>query len=337
MDLLYAASANILQPAILFFVLGIFCGAARIDLALPAGFSRILALYLMAAIGLKGGSALALQGMDASLVLALAAGAVLSAGLPFVAYGFLRRLSAINTVNAAAIAAHYGSVSVVTFAAGVEMLDRAGMPYEGYMPAVLAIMETPAIVSGLFIAHRFGKKGPESPANRPGRKDPHAQDHLRREVFLNASVVMLIGAFVIGYLSGGDGMEQVGPLFGAPFKGVLCLYLLDTGITVAQRLAEAEGTVNRRLIAFGVLMPLIGAGFGAAVASLIGLSVGGAALMIVLAASASYIAVPAAMKIALPQSNPALYMVLSLGITFPFNIVLGLPLYFALARLVGAP
>lgn len=329
MELLHAASQNILQPAILFFVIGLFSGAFRVDIGFPAAFGRLLALYLMMAIGFKGGAALSEQGVDLGILFALGAGVVLSAALPFVAFALLRRLTRINTVNAAAIAAHYGSVSVVTFAAAIEVAESAGLPYEGYLPAVLAVMETPAILSGLYIAYRLGKGG-----RRAHAAGGAVRSELLREVLLNASVVLLVGAFFVGFLSGARGLADVGPVFVDPFKGVLCLYLLDVGMTVAKRLAESEG-LDRRLVLFGLYMPLVSAVFGLGVSAALGLSEGGTALMTVLAASASYIAVPAAMRIALPESNPALYTLLSLGVTFPFNIVLGIPLYFALAKMAA--
>lgn len=319
MDLLDAALANLLSPPILSFVLGVGAGAARSDLDIPDPIAKAMAIYLIFSIGLKGGVAVAEGGELAALLPALLAGAVLSLALPLLAFALLRASSSLSGLDAAATAAHYGSVSVVTFVAATQFLQLAGLPSEGFMPAVVAVMETPAIVTGLMLARRFDG----------GAVGGHGG--LWREALVNGSVVVLVGAFLIGLVTGADGLERVGAFFVAPFQGVLCLFLLEMGLVVARRLRGSRG-LSPALIAFGLYMPPISALFGLASGWVIGLSTGGTAILATLAASASYIAVPAAMRLALPRAGPAVSLTLSLAITFPFNVIVGIPLYVQAAR-----
>lgn len=314
------AAQNFLSPVILFFVLGLAAALARSDLAFPEAIAKGMSLYLLFAIGFKGGASVATHGVDAGLVLAILAGIVLSLGIPFIAFALLRRMARqVSVIDAAAVAGHYGSISIVTFVTLSALLTAQGIEAEGYMIAVAAAMEAPAIVSALWLASR-GKGGAQIGGD------------LWREILLNGSIVLLLGAFAIGWLSGERGMEEVGPFIVAPFKGVLCLFLLDMGLVAGRGLRGGRGVVSGGIVGFGLLMPLIGASLGALAALALGMSTGGMAAMMTLAASASYIAVPAAMRVALPRANPALYLTLALGITFPFNVMLGLPLYVALAR-----
>ena len=230
------------------------------------------------------------------------------------------------------MSAHYGSISVVTFVAGGEFLSLLNQSYAGFMIAVMAIMETPAIIAGLWLARRQGGgEVVQSAAHlRAG-----VGSHLMREIFLNGSIVLLMGAFVIGWISGSDGMTAIAPFIETPFKGVLCLFLLDMGLVAAQRWRSATG-LTASLFLFGVYMPLISASLALATSIAIGLGVAEATMLMILAASASYIAVPAAMRLALPEANPSIYLTLSLAITFPFNLSIGIPLYFtAAATLIG--
>jgi hypothetical protein len=319
------AIQNLTSPIILCFVLGVAAALARSDLAFPEAIAKGMSLYLLFAIGFKGGAAVSTHGADLSIGLAVAAGVVLSLAIPVLAFVLLRLLArGVSAIDAAAVSGHYGSISIVTFVAGGALLAQQGLAAEGYMVAVAAAMEAPAIVTALWLATRFGGAGARIDAER------------WREILLNGSIVLLLGAFAIGWATGARGMAEVAPLIDSPFRGVLCLFLLDMGLVAGRSLGQARGIVTPGVLAFGLLMPLVGGSLGLAAALALGLSAGGAATLAFLAGSASYIAVPAAMRMALPRANPALYLTLSLGITFPFNLTAGIPLWIALAsRLVG--
>lgn len=321
-EILSLAGANLLSPVVLCFVLGALAAALRSDLAMPEAVAKGLAIYLMLAIGLKGGTAMAESG-GAGAVTAILLAVAISFLLPVVGFGLLRGLAKTPVADAAAIAAHYGSVSVVTFVTAQQFLTDRGIASEPYLVAMLAAMETPAIITGLLLA-RLGGVGRDNPRSGTG-------GHLLREVLLNASVVLLIGGFVIGWVSGPAGMAKVKPLMSDLFNGLLCLFLLDMGLVAVRQLRSVR-ELRPMLIAFAVAMPLISAATGLAAGLLLGLSAGGTALFATLCASASYIAVPAAMRLALPEARPSIYVTLSLGITFPFNVVFGIPLYYALAE-----
>jgi hypothetical protein len=314
--------AALLPPPVLFFALGFAAGAARSDLAVPDALARALSLYLMVAIGLKGGAALAMPGASEGLWQALLGGVLLSLLLPLPAFLALRAATGLDRETAAAVAGHYGSVSVVTYAAAAGTLQTAGVAHEGFMPAVLAAMETPAILTALLIA-RSGR-GAGAPA-------PASSQRLLREVFLNGSVVLLLGSFAIGWLGGPAGKAQLAVFTEGLFPGALCLFLLEMGLVAIRQLRAAGRGLQPPVVAFGLLMPLAGAAAGLATGMLAGLSPGGVGLMAVLGGSASYIAVPAAMRLALPQADAGVYVTLSLAVTFPFNILLGIPLYLRLA------
>jgi hypothetical protein len=317
---------DLIPIPVLFFALGFAAALARSDLAVPDALSKALSLYLMLAIGVKGGIAIAAPGGADGLLPALLAGIALSFLLPIPAYAALRGVTRLDRPTAAAVAGHYGSVSVVTFAAGMAAVQASGLRGEAFLPAVLAAMETPAILTALLLAQRGGA------ARRP--KD---RAKLLREVLLNGSVVLLLGSFLIGWIGGARAAASLSPFVEGLFQGVLCLFLLDMGLLAARQLRAAPRALDARLVAFGLLMPLFGAAWGLGAGMLAGLSPGGIALMAVLSGSASYIAVPAAMRLALPEADPGVYVTLSLAVTFPFNVVLGIPLYIALAqRLAGA-
>lgn len=323
-DTLAIAAANLLSPMVLFFALGFAAALVRSELSVPEAVGKGLALYLMLAIGFKGGVSVAEAGASLDLLMTAAAGIVLGFVIPFIAHALLRSTTRLDDATRAAVAAHYGSISVVTFVAATEVIKSQGIFYDGYMVAVMALMETPAIIAGLLLARG-------TIAERDAMLGEGAgTGGLMREVFLNGSVVLLLGAFVIGIATGTRGMEAIGPFVDAPFKGVLCLFLLDMGLLAARRLRAASG-LTPALAAFGIYMPLIGGAMGLAAGALLGLSAGSVALLAVLAASASYIAVPAAMRMALPEANAAIYLTLSMAITFPFNLVAGIPLYIAAA------
>ena len=313
-----ALASNLLAPAILFFILGLIAAVARSDLSIPEGAAKIMSIYLLLAIGFKGGVAVASTGIDAQLVGTLLAGILLSFALPFVAFGLLRLMTRLDTLNAAAVAGHYGSISIVTFVTAVSLLEARGISSEGYLVAVAAVMEVPAIMSAIWIAAR---KGGVSVVDCS----------LFRHILGNGSIVLLIGSFAIGALTGESGMNDLHPFIVVPFTGVLALFLLDMGLSAGRSLLEHRKDISGGLIAFGCLMPVIGSLFGLAAARLVGLSTGGSFLLMVLSASASYIAVPAAMRLALPQAKSGIYLTLALGVTFPFNLTLGMPLYFLMA------
>ena len=316
------AMTNLVSPIILSFVLGLLAALARSDLSFPEAIAKGLSLYLLFAIGFKGGASVAAHGADLQLASALVAGAVLSLLLPFVAFALLRATTRVSVVDAAAIAGHYGSISIVTFVAASSLLAALGIAAEGYMVAVAAAMEAPAILSALWLATR-----------RSGGADRMGGD-LWREILLNGSVILLLGAFAIGLITGERGMATISGFFVVPFNGVLCLFLLDMGLVAGRGLRGGRGLLSPGLLAFGLMMPLIGGACGLATGLLLGLSTGGVVLLMVLGASASYIAVPAAMRVALPEANPALSLTLSLGVTFTFNLTLGIPLYLMVATAV---
>ena len=320
-DILALAATNLVTPMILCFALGLAAALARSDLSVPEAAAKTMSLYLLFAIGFKGGVAVSGHGLDAGLGLALVAGVVLSAALPLVAFGLLRVLTRLSVTDRAAVAAHYGSISIVTFVTATSVLKDQGIAAEGYMVAVAAAMEAPAIVSALWLIARSGG-GARIDAG------------LWREILLNGSIVLLVGSFVIGALTGADGKERIDAFITAPFQGVLCLFLLDMGLVAGRGLRGMRGILGAGALVFGVVMPMVGAAAGLGTGMALGLSQGGIALMMTLCASASYIAVPAAMRVALPEANPSVYLTLSLGVTFPFNLILGIPAYVAVARAV---
>lgn len=325
MEFLNAITENLLTPPILFFALGVAAGMLKSDLNIPESISRYLSLYLMMAIGFKGGVAIAETGdLNREVLRTIFAGLVIGFSQPFLGYGLLRLTSKIDSPTAAAIAAHYGSISMVTFATAAAFLDANEIIYAGYIVAILALMEAPAILSGLFIAHRAA---------------PQTQGHvskqrkLAREIFTNGAILLLFGSFLIGWITGQPGMDKVKGFLSEPFQGILCLFLLDMGLLVAKNLYQIRA-LTWSLILFGLYMPLIGASIGLGVSYIIGLDIGTGLLFTVLCASASYIAVPAAMRLALPEAKAAIYLPMSMAITFPFNVAIGIPFYYALAKIV---
>lgn len=312
---------NLMVPTIMFFALGLVASVVRSDLSIPEGAAKFMSLYLLLSIGFKGGHSLAQHGLQFDLLLALGVGITLSFMIPLIAFALLRTMTRLDVLNAAAVAGHYGSISIVTFVAAASLLELTGIASDGYMVAVAAAMEVPAILSALWIARRYGQG-----------TDGHLS---MRELFANGSVVLLVGAFVIGAATQDKGMEMIAPFVVTPFTGILCLFLLDMGLNAGHSLLRNKHMLSYGLFAFGVLMPTISAVLAWGLGSAIGLQTGSLFLLMVLAASASYIAVPAAMKIALPKAESGIYLTLSLGVTFPFNITVGLPLYLWLAGLGG--
>jgi uncharacterized protein len=310
------------SPVILFFVLGFIAALVKSDLSIPEAFAKAMSIYLMAAIGLKGGVEVASSGLTPDLIAAALAGLALSFLLPLIAFALLRKFGGLSQIDAGAVAAHYGSVSVVTFVTAKELLTEQGMTPAGYMVAVLALMETPAIISGLMLAKRGASKD---------NADSATPWH---EVLTNASVMLLIGSFIIGLAAGKDGFEPVKPLFDTGFRGVLCLFLLDMGLVAARRLVQSR-KITIKLVCLAILLPVINGTIGTVAGTVIGLDPASAAALGILAASASYIAVPAAMRLALPEADPGIYLSMSLGITFPFNIIFGISIFAAFAQAIG--
>jgi hypothetical protein len=333
MEALALAASTLGSPMVLFFALGLGAALARSDLTIPEAAAKTISLYLMLAIGFKGGAELAAHGLDAVVVRTLIAGVGLSFAIPALAFFCLRMTSRLPAVEVAAIAAHYGSISIVTFVAGTQMVEAATGASEGFMVAVAAAMETPAILTALLLASHFRKRAAEATAD--AAPDPHAKGELAREVLLNPSVVVLLGSMAIGAATGAKGLEMVSPFIVDPFRGVLCLFLLDMGLVAGRGLRAGWRALSLPVVAFGLYMPVLSAGIAALLVPFLELGVAGAALFLTLAASASYIAVPAAMRIALPEARPSVYVTLSLGVTFPFNLTLGLPLYLWLAERIA--
>ncbi len=324
MSILELLQINLLSPMVLAFVLGIIATLVRSDLKIPDELYATLSIYLLLAIGLKGGVALSETSLADFWAPALA---TIALGLitPVIAYVAARRLGKLSIADAAALAAHYGSVSAVTFAAAQTFLDTVGIRYEGFMPALVALLEVPAIVLALLIAQMAG-------GNQGG--DWRAAV---RELMTSKSILLLVGGMVIGWLAGPRGAKEVAPLFTDLFKGALTFFLLELGMVAARRFRDLSAA-GLFLIAIGIVIPLINGFLGIWLGSLAGLSLGGSMILGTLSASASYIAAPAAVRIALPQASPGIFLTAALGITFPFNLAIGLPVYYTLATwIVGGP
>ena len=321
MDLLEAIRANLLSPAVLFFVLGLLAAIVKSDLKFPEQLYIGLTIYLLVAIGFKGGVAISEAGLQKVWLPSLAA-IVLGALIPLWTYPLLRGPGKMSVVDSAAIAAHYGSVSAVTFIAATNYLKSIHLPYESYATAFLAVMEAPAILVGVVLGKLNSKQA--------GEGSLKAVIH---ETLFGRSIFLLVGALIVGGLCGEVGMKKVEPFFVTPFQGVLALFLLEMGIVAGNRMGDLK-KVGLFLLGFGILMPLVNGAIGVLLGKFAGLELGGATLFGVLAASASYIAAPAAIRISLPEANPTLYLTSSLAITFPFNITVGIPIYLAMARAI---
>ena len=309
--------ANLLSPIILAFVLGIVASLVKSDLEFPRPLYDALSIYLLLAIGLKGGVELSVTPL-AEFAGPAVVTLVLGVLTPITAYNVLRRLGRLDRVNRAALAAHYGSVSAVTFIVAIAFGTLAGYEAEGFMPALVAILEVPAIVVALMIAYTRSKRAGSWQA-------------ALHEVTTGRSVILLVGGLLIGLAAGREGMEGVAPFFVGGFKGALTLFLLEMGLVTARRLRDLK-EVGLFLVGFGIVVPILHGALGVWAGGWAGLSVGGAAVLGAMVSSASYIAAPAAVRIALPEANPTFYLTAALGITFPFNLTLGIPLYFSLAE-----
>ncbi len=317
--------STLLTPPILFFVLGMLAAAFRTGLKIPHPIPKLLSLYLLFAIGFKGGLSLGASGPSTDLFLAVGAGIGLSAVIPVGVFAVLRRR--LDGTNAAAVAATYGSISAVTFITASAVLSELKIEQSGYMVAVMAVMESPAIVVSLILA-RMGSD-PDS-ADAAARA---SWGKLLHESFLNGPVFLLLGSMAVGVVAGESGAAMLKPFAQDMFVGALCFFLLDLGLLAAKRLREI-GRTGWACVVFAAVAPAVQGTLGLLTARLIGMSEGDALLMTLLAGSASYIAAPAALKLALPRANPGLYVTMALGITFPLNIAVGIPVWLALIRLL---
>lgn len=321
MDTWALAGANLTSPPVLAFVLGLVATAVGGDLRLPEPVYQLLTFYLLIAIGIKGGVALS-QTPPGDVVAPILATLALGVLIPLLAFMVLRYMTRLGPVDRGALAAHYGSTSVVTFTAAAVFLTSAGVTFEGYVTTLLAILELPAIIVGLMLAGRHVTRSA-------------SWGESLREVMTSRSILLLAGGLAMGVATGTAGYARVEPFFGGLFTGVLTLFLLEMGVLAAKRLRDLPNA-GVGLVVFAVAFPVVAGTLGIIAGLASGLSTGGAAMLGVLAASASYIAAPAAVRLALPEANPGYYLTASLSITFPFNLVLGIPMYLAIAQALGS-
>jgi hypothetical protein len=315
--------SNFLDPAILFFIFGAFAGAVKSNLEIPQPIARFLSLYLLMALGLKGGFALHKSGFTLEIGQALGLSIALAVIIPLLGYLVLR--VKLNNYDSAAIAATYGSVSAVTFITATQVLDQYGIGFGGYMAAAMALMESPAIILAILLANK-------ARASSSSSIQPVGMSKISHESFTDGAQLLLLGSMIVGLVSGDAGQKIMAPFSIDLFKGMLAFFLLDMGLMAAKNFGGLNGK-PRIVLLYAILAPLVHASIALGLSRLLGLALGDTVLLMVLAASASYIAVPAVLRHALPEVNPALYMGMSLGITFPFNIILGIPLYAYVAKL----
>ncbi|TAE82622.1 MAG: sodium-dependent bicarbonate transport family permease [Alphaproteobacteria bacterium] len=311
-----------------FFLLALCAGMLRSDLAVPEQITKAMSMFLMIAIGMKGGLALRQSSIDevASVWILFITAITLSFLLPFVGYTILRFISPLTRLDAAAVSAHYGSVSVVTFSYAVSYLESRGYSYAGYIVALMAMMEAPAILSGILLARESKSINPDSRARL-------FSGHVIRDAMFNSSIVLLIGAMIIAFNSDSHDLARITPYIINPFYAVLCLFLLELGLVTSRQCLQLR-RFPIGLIIFAIIMPCLSASIAIGLSVVLNLAFAEAMLFTVLAASASYIAVPAAMKLALPDANPAYYITASLAITFPFNLIFGVPMYYQVLKMV---
>ena len=306
---------NLISPVVLAFLLGIIARAVRSDLEIPSAVYQGLSIYLLFAIGLKGGVSLSETPpteLIGPVLLTLALGVL----TPLVAYAFLTKFGRLGRIDAAASAAHYGSVSAVTFVAALEAVELAGLPSDGYLPALVAVLEVPGIIVGLLLARQSKAGGIKSALH---------------EIITGKSIFLMLGGLLIGAVCGAEKIASVKPFFIDPFKGVLCLFLLELGIVAAGRMKDLK-TAGWRLILVGCILPVLHGSIATIAAGWVGMQPGGCAVFGAMVGSASYIAAPAAVRIALPQASPGIYLTLALGVTFPFNLAIGIPLFLKIAQ-----
>ena len=317
--LLEAALTNITSIPVLAFVLGLLAVAVKSDLRLPEALYQGLSIYLLLGIGIKGGVALS-EANASEVALPILGTLVLGVTIPVLAFWVVGKLTKLDAINRGALAAHYGSTSLVTFSAALIFLDSQQVQYEGFVTTLLAILEIPGIVVGLLLASRGLGRGLN-------------WGESLREILTSKSIVLLAGGLLLGFITGASGYQKVEPFFGGLFTGVLALFLLEMGIVAGRRLPDVK-KAGVGLVAFSLGFPLFAGALGVFVGEITGLSLGGSVVLGVLTASASYIAAPAAVRLALPEASPGVYLTASLGITFPFNLIFGIPIMFALGNLL---
>lgn len=326
---------SFLDPAILFFVFGLLAGCLKSNLEIPPQVSRFLSLYLLMALGLKGGFALAESGLTTEVAISLGSALALAIVVPALGYLVLRKF--LGGFDASAIAATYGSVSAVTFITAVQYLDNIGVPYGGHMAAAMALMESPAIIMAVVLANlvraQQAATGSQAvaPPSQAGAKAPVTMSKVLHESLTDGAQLLLLGAMAVGIATGAAGEAAMQPFAVDLFKGMLAFFLLDMGLLAARNIGGLKGR-SPWLFVYTVVAPVVHAGLALAMALAFGLSAGNGGLLMVLAASASYIAVPAVVRHAIPEANPSLYFGMSLGLTFPFNILVGIPVYIHTAQ-----
>jgi len=322
----------LIDPAILFFFFGLFAGLIRSNLSVPEPIAKFLSLYLLVAVGFKGGVGMAAAGFSTTMALALLAAAILACVIPAYAFLILRRR--LNAFDAAAVAATYGSVSAVTFITAAAFIERQGVPYGGHMTVALVLMESPAIIMAVLLANMVRAR--EGVAAK-GAAAPLSLKSVLHEAFTDGAHLLLLASLLIGYVTGAPGKASLDPFLTSIQKGMLLFFLLEMGLLVARKARDLKAH-GPFLTGFALVMPLVNACFATLLAKLFGLDLGDAFLLTVLAASASYIVVPAVVRYAIPEANASLYFGMSLAVTFPFNILIGIPLYFTiLSKLWGQP
>ncbi|OGA84670.1 MAG: sodium-dependent bicarbonate transport family permease [Burkholderiales bacterium RIFCSPHIGHO2_01_FULL_63_240] len=323
---------NLLDPAILFFVFGVIAGLLRSNLEVPPQIARFLSLYLLMSVGLKGGFSLAHSGLGADVLGSLGAALLLALLVPAIGYVLLRKW--LSRFDAAAVAATYGSVSATTFIAASQYLTQQQVAYGGHMAVALVLMESPAILMAMGLAAWARRQEANAPGAQAGSASAASSPwHVVREAFTDGANLLLLGSLLIGWVTGDQGKLMMEPFSGALFKGMLALFLLDLGLLVARQL-PALRQVHPALIGYGIVGPLVHGAIAMGLAALLGLPAGDTILLVVLAASSSYIVVPAVLRHAVPEAKPGLYLGLSLGVTFVFNILIGIPLYTAVVQRV---
>lgn len=322
--------SNILNPPVLFFFIGLTAVFLKSDLEIPQPIPKLFSLYLLFAIGFKGGHELHESGLTTEIAITLIASIIVAAVVPIYSF-FILRLK-LDIYNSAAIAATYGSISAVTFVTASSFLNRLNVDFGGHMVAALALMESPAIIVGLLLVRIFANRNNNNgSSNGSSKNEEFSWNEVLREACLNGSVFLLVGSLLVGMVTSDQGWESLKPFTGEMFYGVLTFFLLDMGLVAARRFQDLlKG--GAFLIGFSVLMPVFNALMGIAIAGLIHMTQGDALLFAVLCASASYIAVPAAMRLTVPEANPSLYISMALALTFPFNIIIGIPVYFQLIQ-----
>jgi hypothetical protein len=330
--LIQAKDSLLASPPVLFFFLGAFAALVKSNLSVPKPVTKLLSLYLLWAIGFKGGVELTHSGLSPAALKAVFAGIALACIVPIYTFAFMRRL--VSLPNAAALAATYGSISAVTFMAASTVLEARGIPFGGHMVAVMALMESPAIVIAVLLlrrAQRAKAVDASAPPNTNSKETARESGwgKLLHEAFLNGAVIVLLGSLLIGILTGDRGYATFKPLAGDVFPGVLVFFLLDLGLLAARRLKDLR-SAGWKVAALGIAIPLLNALLAMVVARLLHMPRGDSILLITLASSASYIAVPAAVRLVIPQATPGLYVPMALAVTFPFNIAIGIPLYIAM-------